>query len=209
MRHTRRPGPIALTALSLLILAGAVGVAFRGLARPDEAAALETTAADGVRAQRKLSELARYDGRTTSVTLDEAEINALLSRHLVGARGVGPGASTARLIGGDRLQLITRMPLRQLIDAADAAWLGEVIPGNWLTRPVWLRVGAHVHVDGRQGHELRLDVEDFAIGRQRLPTAALRHLVAPAVVGLLRWPLPYQIDSVRIEPGRMIIRAAS
>jgi hypothetical protein len=84
-----------------------------------------------------------------------------------------------------------------------------VIPGRWRARPVWLRVDAHVHVDAGQGRELRLDVDHFSVGRQPLPTAALRLLASSAVAGLLRWRLPHQVESVRIEPGRMIIRAAS
>lgn len=205
----RRLGAIGPIVLALVIIGGAAWAALRGLAGPDAPVAQETTAADGVRAQRKLFGLTRRDGRTTTVTLDEAEINALLSRHLVGAPGAGPGTSTARLLGGDRLQLVTCMPLQQLLGAVGAVWLSDVIPSGWLARPVWLRVGAHVHIDDGRRHELRLDVDDFAVGRQRLPTAALRHLAGPAMVGLLRWQLPHEIDSVRIEPGRMIIRAAS
>ena len=42
-----------------------------------------------------------------------------------------------------------------------------------------------------------------------MPALALRLLMDPGGVGLLRWPLPSHIESVTIEPGRAIIRTAS
>ena len=101
------------------------------------------------------------------------------------------------------------MSLQQLLDDAGVPGLGSVLTSGWRARPVWLRVGAHVRVDERAARQLRLDVEDFAVGRQRLPAAALRLLLDPAAVGLLRWPLPRDIDSVAVEPGRVVIRTAS
>ena len=57
--------------------------------------------------------------------------------------------------------------------------------------------------------QLRLDVESFAVGRQRLPARALRLLLDPAALGLLQWPLPEHVERVSIEPGRVVIRGAS
>jgi hypothetical protein len=54
-----------------------------------------------------------------------------------------------------------------------------------------------------------LDVDALVVGRQRVPALALRLLMDPGGVGLLRWPLPAHIESVTIEPGRAIIRTAS
>src|SRR5712664_1201855 len=156
-------GSVVALAVAALAVGGAVGATVRALARPDVPPPAATSPADGARAQRKLFDLARQGRRATTVTLSEAEINALLARHLVEARGVRLGAPAARLLGAD------------------------------------------VRVDEGAPRQLRLDVEDFAVGRQRLPAAALRLLLDPAAVGLLRWPLPQDFDSVIIEPGRVII----
>jgi hypothetical protein len=70
-------------------------------------------------------------------------------------------------------------------------------------------VGAHVRVSPGARRQLSLDVEDFAVGRQRLPAGMLRVLLDPAAVGLLRWPLPEHVERVSIEPGRVVIHGAS
>jgi hypothetical protein len=202
---------VSVTALAMAALAvgGAVGAAVRALARPDGPLPAATTEADGTRAQQKLFELARRPRRAPTVALSEAEVNALLARHLIEARGVRLGGPAARLLGRDRVELLAQLPLRQLLEDAGIPVLGDVLPAWWRTRQVWVRVGAHVRVDEGTRRQLRLDVEGFAIGRQRLPAAALRLMLDPAAVGLLRWPLPRDVESVTIEPGRVIIRTAS
>src|SRR5712664_4020781 len=137
-------GSVVALAVAALAVGGAVGATVRALARPDVPPPAATSPADGARAQRKLFDLARQGRRATTVTLSEAEINALLARHLVEARGVRLGAPAAQLLGG-----------------AGVSAVGGVLPARWLARPVWLRVGAHVRVDEGAPRQLRLDVEDF------------------------------------------------
>jgi len=200
---------VVVLAVAALAVGGAIGAASRALARPDRPEPPATSPADGAQAQLKLFDLARRGRPATTVTLTEAEVNALLARHLVEARGVRLGAPSARLVGDDRVQLTAHVPLQQLLDDAGVPALGSVLTPGWRARPVWLRVGAHVRVDERAARQLRLDVENFAVGRQRLPAAALRLLLDPAAVGLLRWSLPRDVDSVGVEPGRVVIRTAS
>jgi hypothetical protein len=54
-----------------------------------------------------------------------------------------------------------------------------------------------------------VDVDEFVIGRQRLPAPALRLLLDPAAVGLLQWTLPDHVESVAIEPDRVVIQTAA
>jgi hypothetical protein len=196
-------------ALVALAIGGAIGVGARMLDKPDAAALPPTTAADGSRAQQKLLRVARRARLDQPVVLTEAEVNALLARHLVEARGVRLNALGARLVGGDRVELTGQAPLRQLLDEAGVSALGSVLPARWLTRPLWLKVGARARVEGETRRQLRLDVEDFAVGRQRLPAGVLRLLLDPASVGLLQWPLPEHVGGVSIEPGRVVIRGVS
>jgi hypothetical protein len=178
------------------------------LAEPDAKVSVPT-AADGARAQRKILELGRRAKRAETIVLTQAEVNALLVRHVVEARGVRLASPSVELIGEDRFVVHARSPLRQLFDEAALGAMADVLPAGWQTRPVWLRVGARLRVEGDARRQLRVDVDEFAIGRQRLPTQALRLLLDPAAVGLLHWTLPEHVESVGIEPDRVVIRTES
>jgi hypothetical protein len=201
-------GLIVILAIAALLVGGAAGATVRMLAHPD-LTVVPTTAADGARAQQKLFDLARQVRRGETIVLSEAEVNALLSRHLVDARGVRLGKPTATLVGGDRVVLIGQSPLRHLLDEASLGGLADLLPTRWQTRPLWLRLGARVRVEGGPRRQLRMDVDEFAVGRQRLPAPLVRLLLDPASVGLLQWVLPDHVERVGIEPGRVVIQTAS
>ena len=203
---------VTLVSLGLFAFAigGLVGAGARMLARPPESALPTTTAAaDGSRAQQKLFDVARAKHLSRPVVLTEAELNALLARHLVEARGVRLNILTVRLLGADRIELSGQAPLRQFADEAGLPVIAAVVPTLWLQRPVWVHVGANVRIDPGPPRQLRLEVADFAVGRQRLPARLLRLLLDPAALGLLRWPVPEHVHAVDIEPGRVVIRGAS
>ena len=202
---------IALVLLGLiaLVIGGAVGAGVRMLATPSGAGLPPTTAADGARAQQKIFEVARANRLVKPISITEAELNALLSRHLVEARGVRLNALAVRLAGDDRLEITGQAPLRQLLEEAGIGSVAGVVPTSWRERPVWVHVAARVRVSEGERRQLSLDVENFAVGRQRLPASTLRLLLDPAAVGLLRWPLPEHVRGVTIEPGRVVIRGAS
>ena len=200
-------GLIVILAIASLLIGGAAGATLRMLAHPD-LKTVPVTAADGARAQQKLFDLARQARRGETIVLSEAEVNALISRHLVEARGVRLGTPTATLVGGDRVVLSGQSPLRHLLDEASLGGLADLLPTHWQTRPLWLRLGARVRVDGGSRRQLRMDVDEFAVGRQRLPAPLLRLLLDPASVGLLQWALPDHVERVGIERGRVVIRTA-
>ena len=201
---------VVLVGALALAVGGLVGAGLRMLAAPPGAAALpDATPADGSRAQQKLFEIARSSRLTHPVTLSEAEINGLLRHHLVEARGVRLGGVAVRLIGANRVELTGQTPLRQLLDEAGLQAFSGVIPTTWLEHRMWIRVGARAHVNDAPGRRLSLEVEDFAVGRQRLPARTLRLLLDPAAVGLLQWPLPEHVHDVTVEPGRVVIRGTS
>jgi hypothetical protein len=196
-------------ALTAVLLGAAIGVTARALARPDAPPSAPALHSDGVRAQHKLVQLFRAEHRPAAVSLSEAEINALLARHVMQARGIHLGTAHARLVGDDRIELTTRMPLRELLDNAGGAVGTRLLPASWQERPVWMRVRARVTVEARGPRQLRGDVEAFALGRQRLPVVLMRLVMDPAIVGLLRWPLPAEVTAVTIEPGRVVIKTTS
>jgi len=197
-------GFLVLLGLASLLLWGAVAAGARVLATPD-LAVVAFSPGDGARAQQKLFVLARASRRTETVTLSEAEVNALLTRHLVEARGIRLVAPRARLIGRDRFLLDSQRPLHSLLDELSMGVLADALPERWRTRLLWIHLGGRVHTD-RDRDQLRIEIDEFAVGRQRLPVTLVRLVLDPASLGLLRWPLPAHIDHVWIEPGRLVFR---
>ena len=203
------PGCLTLLVL-VAALVGGVWVAVRTLQEPPLAIP-EASAADGVRAQQKIFGLAR--GKTGQVILTEREVNAFLTRHLVGAGDLPLTGIAVRLRGDGLVELKGRLPLRRVVGAPPLSSLAGLVPAGWLERPMWLQVGARPRVEppaARGGRrQLYLDVERFAVGRQPLPTVLLRLLLDPVALRALAWPLPDGVGSVTIETGRAVIRPAS
>jgi hypothetical protein len=197
-------------ALGVVVLGGAVGVGLRVLASPDPEGSrhAEASAADGTRAQKKLFGLARGDRRGGPVTLTEAEVNALLARHLVDPGGRQLSGLQARLLGDDRVQLRGQTPLARLLDEIGLGPAGGTLPARWQTRPVYLLASGRLSVEDGAKRHLRFEIEEFRLGRQVLPTSALRMLVDPSTIGWLRWRLPEHVEAVAVEPGRVLIRTA-
>jgi hypothetical protein len=198
-------GTLVGVALVALLVGGATAMAFRMLAAPDSEVPV-TSAADGSRAQQKLFSLARHDRRRATVALTEAEVNAFLDRHLVEAGGTRLSGLSVRLLGKDRVDLRAHTSLERVLGEVGLQPVAGVLPARWLGRPVQLRVAGRVGVEDTASRHLHLEVETLSVGRQALPAPALRLLVDPAAVGLLRWRLPEHIERVAIEPGRVVIQ---
>ena len=204
-----------LTVLILLAFVGLAGWGLAQVARTPAIAAPPTTAIDGQRAQQKIFVVMRraHGGRPTTVTLTDREVNAFLSRHLVGA-GELPLKNLAVLLPSDgHAEIAGQIPVRQLLGDGAAATVGGLIPASWLEHPVWLSLRARVTLESgdgrRERRHLRLDVERFWLGRLPLPSFMLRVILDPLALRLLRWPMPDAIDGLRVEPGRLVIQTAS
>lgn len=201
-------GCLLVIGIPIVVLGSAVAVCSRMLGTPDSGLAAPAPA-DGLRAQRKLFDLARPGRKAETITLSEGEVTALLARHLVGARGVRLAAPRVRLLGEDRFTLDTQRPLQNVLEDLSAGALVGVLPERWRTRPVWIHVAGHVHVDGVLGRRLRADLDAFAIGRQPMPAVLLRLGFHPALADLLLWPLPDHIERIAIERGRVVVRTVA
>ncbi len=204
-----------LTVIVLVALVGVTGWGIVQAMRAPDIALAPTSAADGVRAQQKIFEILRRagSGRPHTVSLSEREVNAFLSRHLAEAADLPLRNLAVRLPGDGRAEIAGQLPLSQLLGVAPFSALAGVLPRAWLDRGVWLSLRTRVTLEGGEGararRHLRLDVERFWLGRLRLPEVMLRVLLDPAALRLLRSPMPEAIDGLRIEPGRLVIQAAS
>jgi hypothetical protein len=155
----------------------------------------------------------RTPSRRTTITLSESDVAAFLSHEAAQATDLSVRDLRVRLPEAKTVDLAARIRLGDLLMEPPAARLASALPKPWLERRVWIHVrgAARLEPGGAGGRRryLRLDVGEFSIGRQRLPTALLRLLFDPAALRILRWPLPRDVEDVTIEPGRIIVRSAS
>lgn len=171
--------------------------------------------ADGRRAQQKLFEVAGSGtsrrGEPKVVTLSERELNALLARHLSGEQFPLVDASI-RLIGDGVVEITGRLPLRGIFGDSLGALI-RFLPERWTEKPVWLRLVGHVRLEAGaargERRRVRLHVESFWLGNRRLPAAVTSVLPEGPVLRATRRPVPDSVDSVTVEPGRLIITLRS
>jgi len=197
---------VALLAVGVVAIAGGYGVW-----RLFQAPAVEPTRFapdDGVRAQQKMFDLARHRPRAATVVFSEAELNALVSRHLDPA-DLPLREPVLRLRGDDLVEFVGTTPLGRLLHESSLAALASALPSGWLARPVWLTVAARATITTEPRRALRLDARRVVIGRQRVPAVVLRLVLEPASLRLMRIALPPEVRTVRVERGRVVIETTS
>lgn len=201
----------------MALVGGGTWLGYRMLREPDFSV-ITVAAADGVRAQQKMLEVVRRaTGRSgprgEPVVLSERELNAFLARHLAEAAEVPFTDLALRLPRDGIADFRGRLPLRHLVTEPPLSALAGSLPAAWLEHSVWLRVSVHTRLEPgatpARRRYLRLDVAEFAIGRQRLPATLVRLLLNPSALRVLRWPVPDGIEAITIEAGRVVIRIAA
>lgn len=207
---------MVVTLVSLLA-AGALWLGWGVFDRP-EAQYEVGSAADGRRAQQKLFGLAtRGTGtnprveRKGTVTVTERELNALLARH-VSIEELPLADGGIRLVGNGIVEVAGGLPLHAVFGDSLSS-VARLLPERWAGKPVWLRLRGHVRLETSAARNdrrrLRLDVESLRVGSRRLPAAVLSLLPEGPVLRATRWPVPDAVDSVLVEPGRVIITTRS
>jgi hypothetical protein len=168
--------------------------------------------AEGRRAQQKLFELSgraaspRRDQKKVSATISDREINAFLARNV--AHELPLAEEGVRFIGNGVVEVTGRLPLGAVLgDSLNAfAW---VLPDRWGRQPVWVRLRGPLRLETGSGRadrrRLRLEVDAFWLGACRVPSLALTLLPEGPVFRATRWPVPEAIDSIVVEPGRVIV----
>src|SRR5260370_22520534 len=105
------------------------------------------------------------------------------------------------------------LPGRYRVGEPPGAAGGTMLAAELLDRRVWLRVRVRPQLEPdaerKERRYLRLEVTQFAVGRQRLPAVLLRVLLHPAALRVLRWRMPDGIDAVTVDGRRDADRPAS
>lgn len=200
---------------TLTVLAVGVGVAALGtwfLVGVFSEPALGTTVPspdDRHRVESKLDSLLGGQVRGRQIVLSEAEVSALLNRHVPDAIGVPVLRVMARLPAPDTGMVGVLTPVRTVLREVAPVAL-DYLPGRWAARPVWLVVLVTPSVEtAGSRRSLRLTIQEFRIGTRRLPAAVIGLIVDPGALSVLSWPLPAVIEGVTIERARVIVRGAS
>ena len=142
------------------------------------------------------------------MVFSEAEVNAFVSRH-VDPRDL-PFDQPAVLLRDDNVvELLGQVPLRRLVAESPLRLFTDVLPADWLEQPLWLKLVTHAAFERGPRTQLRLDIRQVTLGRQRMPTLVLRLLFDPASLRFVRVSLVESIADVRIERGRAVIRTTS
>lgn len=165
------------------------------------------TPADHASAQRKIQALAAPRGRPAEVVLSERELTALAASYLAEHADQPIADVSIRLPGPRRVQAAVRLPARLLAEEVGLARAADLVPHRWRERPIWVRLELSVQMT-RDRRQLRLPVERLHLGRLRVPAWLHRLVLSPAVLGLLQWNLPAGVGTIRVEPGRAVVRPA-
>jgi hypothetical protein len=150
--------------------------------------------------------------RHTTLTFSQAELGAFLARQVGDATDLSISELRVVLPEANVAEIAARVRVRDVLKEPPLAAATHVLPQSWLERPVWLHLRGTARLEpettGRKRF-LRIDVQQFWIGRQRLPAIVPRLILDPGALRILRWPLPRGVEDVTIEKGRVIVRAAS
>jgi hypothetical protein len=198
----------------LVIGVGALGIVFLSgnITNPPEVQVNRYTRADGHSAQQKLFELVlRQTGRSTRqdpVVITEQEANAFLANHLVMSAEIQLEPLIVRFANG-QLEVQGQTPLRSLLQGPPIAQILPYVRDSRLDRPIWVTVKGRIVVEGRGSDGARnygrVELSEFALGKQELGTWILNFMLGPTGKRLLRWQVPSVVREIQIQDGRAIV----
>ena len=204
-------GGCSATVLGLIAVAAVVAAGGWAVTRTLQAPPVEPTSftrEDGVRAQQKIVDLILHRVRDRTVLFSEAEVNAFVSRHLDPVE-LPVRDPIIRLRDGDILEIVGTVALARLVRESPLASLAEMLPAGWLARPIWLSIAARAATSTEPRRMLHLEPRRLMLGRQRVPAFMLRLMLDPSSLRLTRIVLPPEVQTVRIQRGRVVIEATS
>ena len=203
-------GCLLLVVALLVIVVAGLGVIFlsTNIFSAPEVRPVPFTRLDGYAAQQKLFEVgSRQLGRSSRkdpIILTEAEVNAFISRHLEQS-GLPLSPIVVRLQRGEVLAQ-GQTQFRNLIKSPPFAQIARYLADKRLDEPVWVTVRGRVAVDGKgSSRQGRVEVDQFALGKQHLGSVLLMLLMGPSGGGLLHWPVPAVVDEIRVGDGNLTI----
>jgi hypothetical protein len=207
-------GCLTLIVLVLVVAVGGLGLIFLSgniLDVPDTQP-VKFNRGDGYSAQQKLYDLVlRQSGRSSrrdAIALTEAEANAFLANHLVETAGLPMNPLVVRFRRG-QIEITGRTPLRHLLQGPPFAQLLPYVTDARLDQPIWVTVKGRIVIEptaaGANRSYGRIDITEFALGKQDLGSWLLTVMLGSTASRLTRWQVPSVVDEVKIEDGKALI----
>lgn len=209
-------GCLGLILLVLVVAVAIAGVVFLSgniLEPPEVRPSGRVTRADGYSAQQKLYEVVlRQSGRSARqdpVVLTEPEVNAFLSNHLAESVGLPLNPLSVRFARG-QIEVQGQTSLRNLLQGPPLAQLIPYLPERRLEQPVWVTVRGRIVIEpappsSTRGYG-RVELREFALGKQPLGTWLLTLMLGSTGSRLFRWQVPAVVEEIQLEDGRAVIR---
>lgn len=206
-------GCLALIVALVVIAVAALGIVFLSgnITNPPDVQPIRYSRADGHAAQQKLYELVlRQTGRSSRqdpVVITEPEANAFLANHLE-ASDLPLNPLILRFEKG-QVEVRGQTPLRNLLQGPPFAQILPYVSDSRLDRPLWITVKGRLVVEGAGGEGSRsygrVDLTEFALGRQELGTWLVSFMLGPTSKRLLRWQVPSVVREIQIQDGKAIV----
>ena len=196
-----------LLVLGLAAATGAVGgalVAARLFGTPDAGLEPPPEVVSGLTFQRTLAELAmRAAGVSPGVeplVVTTAQLNAFLARH-VESRHLSLRPVRVRAEAG-RLEVAGRIGLGRLAGRSALGRLLTRAPAGVGETEIWVSARGPLRVSPG---EAELVVEATRVGRQAVPADWVWRALELDPREELRWRLPRVVESIEVQPGRLLI----
>ncbi len=207
-------GCLALFLLILIVTVAALGIVFLSgnIMSAPEVHPVRFTKADGYSAQQKLYEIVlRQSGRSSRqdpVILTEEEANAFLSNHLAEAADLPFNPLTVKFTSG-QIEVRGETALRNLLQGPPFAQILPHVSDSRLDRPIWVTVKGRIVIErgyGGSGRAYgRVDLSEFALGKQDLGAWLLSLMLGSTSAKILRWQVPSVVQEVQIQEGKAIV----
>ena len=208
-------GCLALLVVILVVAVGALGIVFLSgniTSPPDNVRPVRFTRADGYSAQQKLYEVVlRQSGRSSRqdpVVISEQEANAFLANHLAEAADLPFSPLSVRFTNGE-IEFAGQTALRNLLQGPPFAQLLPYVSDSRLDTPLWVTVKGRVVVETAPAGSARafgrVDLSEFALGKQNLGTWLLSLMLGSTSTRVLRWQIPAIIQEVQVQDGKVVI----
>lgn len=207
-------GCLTLLVLIMVVAVGAVGIVFLSgnITTPPDVRPSRFTRADGYAAQQKLYELVlRQSGRSSRqdpVVITEQEANAFLANHLAESANLPFNPLVVRF-GNGQIEVQGQTALRNLLQGPPFPQLMPYVSDTRLDTPLWVTVKGRIVVEpaatGAVRAYGRVDLTDFALGKQELGTWLLSLMLGSTNSRLLRWQIPPVVQEVQLQEGKATI----
>jgi len=207
-------GCLSLTVIILVLVVAAAGFVFLSgnMSAAPEVSLTRFTRSDGFSAQQKLYEVVlRQSGRShrqDAVVLTEQEVNAFLANHLAEAADLAFSPLSVKFTRG-LIEVRGQTALRNLLQGAPFTQLLPYLPAEKLERPVWVTVKGRIVLEPGSAGTTRsygkVDLAEFALGKQPVGTWLLPVMLGSTGGRLLRWQVPAVVQGITLEDGRAVI----